>query len=199
MKKGRIIIISGPSGVGKGTVLREVMKADPKLRFSVSATTRPIRPGEVDGVHYFFISKEQFETLIANNGLLEHAFYAENYYGTPVKPVDEALEQGCSVILEIEVQGALQVMQRRPDAISIFIAPPSFEELGRRLNGRGDTAPEIAARRLQIAVSECALAEKYQYIVINNTVAQAAEEIRSILTAEACRSEYRKIHLKEEE
>lgn len=198
MKKGRIIIISGPSGVGKGTVLREVMKADPKLRFSVSATTRPIRPGEVDGVHYFFIDKQQFETLIANDGLLEHACYAENYYGTPAKPVNEALEQGYSVILEIEVQGALQVMQRRPDAISIFIAPPSFEELGRRLNGRGDTAPEIAARRLQIAVSECALAEKYQYTVINNTVAEAAEEIRAILTAEACRSKYRKIHLKEE-
>ena len=198
MKKGRIIIVSGPSGVGKGTVLREVMKDDPNLKFSVSATTRTIRPGEIDGVHYYFMDKEGFENLLASDGFLEYASYAGNYYGTPVKPVDEALEQGKSVILEIEVQGALQVMQRRPDAISIFIAPPSFEELGRRLSGRGDTAPEIAAKRMQIAITECASADKYQYTVINNTVAEAAAEIRSILTAEACRSEYRKIHLKEE-
>lgn len=198
MKKGRIIIVSGPSGVGKGTVLREVMKDDPNLKFSVSATTRTIRPGEIDGVHYYFMDKEGFENLLASDGFLEHASYAGNYYGTPVKPVDEALEQGKSVILEIEVQGALQVMQRRPDAISIFIAPPSFEELGRRLSGRGDTAPEIAAKRMQIAITECASADKYQYTVINNAVAEAAAEIRSILTAEACRSEYRKIHLKEE-
>ena len=198
MKKGRIIIVSGPSGVGKGTVLREVMKDDPNLKFSVSATTRTIRPGEIDGVHYYFMDKEGFENLLASDGFLEHASYAGTYYGTPVKPVDEALEQGKSVILEIEVQGALQVMQRRPDAISIFIAPPSFEELGRRLSGRGDTAPEIAAKRMQIAITECASADKYQYTVINNTVAEAAAEIRSILTAEACRSEYCKIHLKEE-
>lgn len=198
MKKGRIIIISGPSGVGKGTVLHEVMKDDPTLRFSVSATTRPIRPGEIDGVHYFFTDKERFEKLLQEDGFLEHASYAGNYYGTPVKAVDEALEQGYSVILEIEVQGAMQVMQRRPDAISIFIAPPSFDELGRRLSGRGDTAPEIAAERLQIAVSECSAAHNYQYTVINDSVAEAAREIRAILTAEACRSEYCKIHLKED-
>lgn len=198
MKKGRIIIVSGPSGVGKGTVLREVMKDNPSLRFSVSATTRTIRPGEIDGVHYYFMNKEQFESLIAQDGFLEHASYNKNYYGTPSKPVEEALERGFSVILEIEVQGALQVMQRRPDAISIFIAPPSFDELSRRLIGRGDTAPEIAAQRLKIALSECASAGKYQYTVINDTVTEAAEEIRAILTAEACRSEYRNIHLKEE-
>lgn len=198
MREGRIIIVSGPSGVGKGTVLRQVMAENPKLQFSVSATTRSIRPNEVDGVHYYFMDKPQFEALLAEDGLLEHATYDKNYYGTPVKPVDEALSRGISVILEIDVQGALQVMERRPDAISIFIAPPSFEELHRRLMGRGDTAPENMERRLKAALEECAAAQKYQYIVINDTVAQAVEEVESILTAEACRSNYRTINCKEE-
>ena len=162
MKKGRIIIVSGPSGVGKGTVLREVMKNRPDLQYSVSATTRPIRPSETDGVNYYFISKEQFEAMIAENRLLEYASYAGNYYGTPEKPVEEALERGISVVLEIETQGALQVMKRRADAITVFIAPPSFEELRSRLLGRGDTAPEIAERRLLIARKECELASEYQ-------------------------------------
>ncbi len=190
MKQGRIIIVSGPSGVGKGTVLREVMKDDPSLRFSVSATTRPMRPGEIDGVHYFFMDKPRFEAMLAGNEMLEHAEYAGNYYGTPEKAVDDALAQGISVILEIEVQGALQVMRRRPDAISIFIAPPSFEELTRRLNGRGDTSPDVAAERLRIAVEECKNAPQYKYTIINDTVSEAAAKIRAILTAEACRSEY---------
>lgn len=190
MKQGRIIIVSGPSGVGKGTVLREVMKDDPSLRFSVSATTRPMRPGEIDGVHYFFMDKPRFEAMLAGNEMLEHAEYAGNYYGTPEKAVDDALAQGISVILEIEVQGALQVMRRRPDAISIFIAPPSFEELTRRLNGRGDTSPDVAAERLRIAVEECKNAPQYKYTIINDIVSEAAAKIRAILTAEACRSEY---------
>ena len=199
MKQGRIIIVSGPSGVGKGTVLKEVMRDDPSLRFSVSATTRAIRPGEVDGVHYFFIDKPRFEAMLANNEMLEHAEYAGNYYGTPEKAVNDALAQGISVVLEIEVQGALQVMERRPDAISIFIAPPSFEELARRLNGRGDTPPDVAAKRLRIAEEECRNAPHYRYIIINDTVSAAAARIRAILTAEACRSEYTTIQLKEEE
>lgn len=198
MKKGRILIVSGPSGVGKGTVLKQVMAANPKLRFSVSGTTRPIRPGEIDGVHYYFMNKAQFEALLAEDGFLEYAVYAGNYYGTPLKPVEEALEQGISVILEIEVQGALQVMARRPDAISIFIAPPSAEELRHRLTGRGDTAPEIAEQRLKIAVEECAAAEKYQYIVVNDSVEQAVSQVQAILTAESCRSAYRTISNQEE-
>ncbi|MBQ3356554.1 MAG: guanylate kinase [Oscillospiraceae bacterium] len=199
MKQGRIIIVSGPSGVGKGTVLKEVMQDDPTLRFSVSATTRTIRPGEIDGVHYFFIDKPRFEAMLANNEMLEHAQYAGNYYGTPEKAVDDALAQGISVVLEIEVQGALQVMERRPDAISIFIAPPSFEELERRLTCRGDTPPEVAAERLRIAVQECKNAPHYQYTIVNDTVSAAAAKIRAILTAEACRSEYTTIQLKEDE
>lgn len=198
MKKGRIIILSGPSGVGKGTVLREVMKNRPELQYSVSATTRPIRPSETDGVNYYFISKDQFEDMIAKNQLLEYASYAGNYYGTPEKPVDDALEKGISVVLEIETQGALKVMKRRADAITVFIAPPSFEELRQRLLGRGDTAPEIAERRLQIARKECAVASEYQYIVINDTVEQAAQRVEAILTAEDCRSRYQNILLKEE-
>lgn len=199
MNKGRIIIVSGPSGVGKGTVLRQVMEKNPKLKFSVSATTRTMRPGEVDGVHYYFMEKAQFEALMAEGGLLEHAFYAGNYYGTPAVPVEAALEQGISVILEIELQGARQVMERRPDAISIFIAPPSFAELRRRLDGRGDTTGAVAQRRLEIAREECAAAGEYQYIVVNNSVDQAAQELEAILTAEACRSKYRTFVCKEEE
>lgn len=198
MKQGKIIILSGPSGVGKGTVLKEVMRGDPSLRFSVSATTRPTRPGEVDGVNYFFMDKPRFEKMIADGELLEYASYAGNYYGTPEKAVDDALAQGINVVLEIEVQGALQVIERRRDAISIFVAPPSFSELRYRLLNRGDTAPEIAERRLHIAEQECRTAEKYQYIVVNDTVEHAAAEIRAILTAEECRSENRFQTLKEE-
>ena len=196
MKKGRIIILSGPSGVGKGTVLREVMSRNPELRFSISATTRPIRPSETDGVNYYFITKERFEEMIANDELLEHVSYAGNYYGTPEKPINEAIDKGISVILEIEVQGALQVMRRRPDALSVFIAPPSYEELERRLTGRGDTAPEIAAERLKIALWECEQAKQYQYIIVNDTVEQAAKQMEAILTAES--SEYQTISSEEE-
>ena len=152
MKQGRIIVISGPSGVGKGTILKEVMRRDASLRFSVSATTRQIRPGEVDGESYFFVDKARFEQMIENGELLEHAFYAGNYYRTPEKAVNDALAQGCNVVLEIDVQGALQIFKRRPDAISVFIAPPSLGELRRRLSGRGDTAPEVADLRLHIAL-----------------------------------------------
>lgn len=198
MKEGRIIIVSGPSGVGKGTVLHRVMQSNPSLRYSVSATTRAIRPGEIDGVHYHFVDKPRFEEMIRDGALLEHAVYAGNYYGTPEKEVDAALASGISVVLEIEVQGALQVMQRRPDAITIFIAPPSFEELGRRLVGRGDTDAATAARRLRIAFQECELAKKYQYTVINDDIDRAVAEFQAILTAESCRSQYKTIRLKEE-
>ena len=198
MSQGRIIIISGPSGVGKGTVLRQVMAHNPLLQFSVSATTRPIRPGEIDGVHYHFVDKSRFEEMLANNELLEHAVYADNYYGTPEKAVDEALSKGISVVLEIDVQGALQVMERRPDAISIFIAPPSLTELRRRLKGRGDTAEQIMQERLRVAPHECEIAQKYQYTVINKDLQQAVAEVEAILTAEACRSQYRKLQCKEE-
>ena len=198
MKQGRILIISGPSGVGKGTIVREVMKNDPSLQFSVSATTRAMRAGEVEGESYYFVDKERFEEMIAAGELLEHACYAGNYYGTPRKPVEQALANGISVVLEIDVQGGLQVLRRRPDAISVFIAPPSFAELKRRLAGRGDTPPEVAARRLQVAAQECAVAHQYGYTIINDDLRRAVGTLEAILTAEACRSTYCNIELKEE-
>lgn len=195
MKQGKILIVSGPSGVGKGTVLKELMKNHPNMRFSVSATTRAIRPGEIDGVHYRFMEKEAFESLIERDALLEYAAYADNYYGTPAEPVEEGIARGDIVILEIEVQGALQVMSRRKDAISIFIAPPDFETLRNRLYNRGDTAPEVAEKRLKIAVEECSHACDYKYTVVNDTVEQAVKEVEAILLAESCRSEFRPVQL----
>ena len=193
MKKGRVIIVSGPSGVGKGTVLRTLMKKHPELQYSISATTRAIRPGEQDGVHYFFVDKPRFEEMIAQGELLEYASYADNYYGTPLAPILAAVEQGISVILEIEVQGALQVMEKLPEAISVFIGPPSYEELRGRLLGRGDTALEIAEKRLKIATWECEIAKQYQYTIINHTVEQAAADLEAVLLAERCRSAYNPI------
>ncbi len=195
MKQGKILIVSGPSGVGKGTVLKELMKRHPNMRFSVSATTRTIRPGEVDGVHYHFMTKADFEALIARDALLEYASYADNYYGTPLDPVMEGVDRGEIVILEIEVQGALKVMSRLKDAVSVFIAPPSYDELRNRLFNRGDTAPEIAEKRLKIALEECSHAHAYKYTVTNDTVEEAVKEIEAILLAESCRSEFNPINL----
>ena len=154
MKKGRLIVISGPSGVGKGTVVQGLIARDPNVKLSVSATTRGIRPSETNGVQYYFVSRERFEQMIDESAFLEYAVYANNYYGTPEAPVDRMLEEGFDVVLEIEVQGGLQIMEKRPDAISIFIAAPSFEALEARLRGRGDTADDLVLRRLRIAREE---------------------------------------------
>ena len=175
------------------------MQQHESLHYSVSATSRPMRPEDREGVSYYFVSRERFEEMIAAGELLEHACNAGNYYGTPLRPVEEALARGESVVLEIDVQGALQVMQRRPDAISVFIAPPSYAELKRRLAGRGDTPPDIAARRLHIALEECRQAKHYQYTIINDSVGHAVQELEAVLTAEACRTSYRPLNLKEED
>ena len=197
MKKGRLIVISGPSGVGKGTVVRALMERDPKIRVSVSATTREIRPGEIHGVHYYFISRPEFEQMIAENKFLEHAKYVSNYYGTPEEPVNRMLEEGYDVILEIEVQGGQQVIARRPDAISIFIAAPSFETLAARLRGRGDTAEELVLQRLETARREYRVAPNYQYIVVNDRLEDAVDDVASILRAEALRANQQTEVLKE--
>ena len=184
--KGTLFVITGPSGAGKGTVLKQVMQSLDQLYFSVSATTRAPREGEVDGVHYHFLTKERFEELIANDRFLEYARYAENYYGTPLDPVEEHLEQGHDVILEIELQGALQVKKRLPKAVLVFIAPPSFEELESRLRGRGTEAEEVILKRLDIARQECANMDEFRYIVVNDEVESAADRLRAILLSHRC-------------
>ena len=186
LTRGKTFIISGPSGVGKGTVLKELFKKR-DMYCSVSATTRAPRNNEVDGVHYHFMDVEEFRTMIAEDALLEHAEYAGNYYGTPKRYVDEAMERGQDVILEIELQGARQVCAKRPETVRIFIAPPSWEELERRLVSRGTDSPEKIKQRLQQARVELDSAGEYDYLIINDTVEKAAAELDAILCAEHCR------------
>ena len=185
---GKLIVISGTSGVGKSTVLKRVMEQTPNLHFSVSATTRPMRPGEVDGLNYFFVSREAFQQMISDGALLEYAEYVGNYYGTPEAPLDEALAEGRDILLDIEVQGALNVKRRRPDAVLIFMLAPSFQDIEKRLTGRGDTAPDLVRGRLERARWEYSPAANYDYLVINDDVDKAAKEIISILTAEKCKT-----------
>ena len=185
--KGKTFIIAGPSGVGKGTIIQALFAQQKNLYFSVSATTRAPRPGEVDGVHYHFLTREQFLRWIEEDAFLEHAEYIGNFYGTPKRYVDEAMDRGEDVILDIEVQGAEQVYQKRPDTIRIFIAPPSWQELERRLTSRGTETPEKVRGRLARARDEFSYAEGYNYVVINNTVEEAVREIQAIICAEHCR------------
>lgn len=196
--RGKLFVLSGPSGCGKSTVISGVMKQYKNLRFSVSATTRPIRPGETDGKDYYFVSKEEFLQMIEDKALLEHAQYVDNYYGTPAAPIEKMMDEGYDVLLDIEPQGALQVRSCRPDAVLLFLAPPSLKTLEQRLRGRGDTAPELVEKRLNQATWEFTQAEKYDYIVINDDLDTAVGEVLSVLTAEKCRTKERIDLLKEE-
>ena len=188
MRKGKTFIISGPSGVGKSTVLRQLFEGRDDLYFSISATTRAPREGEEDGVHYHFITIPRFQELIEAEALLEYAEYVGNFYGTPKKFVDRAMNEGKDVILDIEVQGALQVKSKRPDTVRIFIAPPSWEELERRLTGRGTDSPEKVQKRLLRAKAELQSADAYDYFVINDAVDNAVAEINAIMLAEHCKT-----------
>ena len=190
-RKGKAFIISGPSGVGKSTVLKALFEGRDDLYFSVSATTRAPRPGEVNGQHYHFISPEQFMQWINEDAFLEYAQYVGNFYGTPMRYVDEAMEAGKDVILDIEVQGAMQVIAKRPDTIRIFIAPPDWNELERRLTMRGTDTPEKIQQRLLRAKVEMKTAMDYDYFVINSTVENAVTELRAIILAEHCRIDQR--------
>ncbi len=187
MSKGKLFVISGASGVGKSTVLAKVMEGREDLKFSVSATTRPPRPGEEEGVSYYFVTKERFEQMIRQNAFLEYDAHMANFYGTPEKQVDEKLEQG-SVILDIDPNGAFQVRQKRKDAVLIFITPPSMQALEQRLLGRGDTSKEQMQMRLERAHWEMEQSKQYDYIVVNQQVDACAEEITNII-AKHCAEE----------
>lgn len=180
MSKGKLIVISGASGVGKGTVLGIMMKKRKDLSFSVSATTRPPRPGEIDGVHYYFISREKFEEMIAQGAFLEYDAHAANYYGTPRAQAEEKQKRG-PVLLDIEPAGAKQVRERMPDAELIFIMPPSMEELERRLRGRGDTPEEQIKLRMERAVWEMEQKQWYDHVVVNDDPERCADEILKII------------------
>ncbi len=186
-KKGKTFIISGPSGVGKSTVLRTLFEGRDDLYFSVSATTRAPRPTETPDVDYRFIEAETFRQWIEEGEFLEYAEYVGSFYGTPKKYVDEAMAEGKDTILDIEVQGAAQVHELRPEVVRIFVAPPSWEELERRLKARGTDSPEKIQERLLRAKVELESADSYDYFVINDTVENAVKELRAIMLAEHCR------------
>ncbi|MCI8908466.1 MAG: guanylate kinase [Angelakisella sp.] len=183
---GVLVVFSGPSGSGKGTVLAQYFAAHPEAAFSVSATTRAPRPGEVDGVNYHFVSRERFEEMISQGEVLEYTQYGGNYYGSPAGPIREALEQGRDVVLEIEVEGAMQVRERFPEALLVFVLPPSFQELERRLTSRGTETPEQIGGRLAAARRELALAPRYDYLLVNGQVEQAARQLGEIIAAAKC-------------
>lgn len=184
MSKGLLVVISAPSGGGKGTILKELFARDDNLRLSVSATTRSPRPGEKHGEQYFFISREEFEALIEEGKMLEHAEYIGNYYGTPREPVEAWTSEGRDVVLEIEVQGGAQIKKLMPECVSIFILPPSLEVLEKRLRGRGTEDDATVRKRLITARKEIPCAKDYDYVVFNDRLEDAVEEIQAILRAE---------------
>ena len=198
-RRGKLIVVSGPSGAGKSTVIAKVMERRNDLCFSVSATTRAPRPGEVDGVNYFFVSGTEFDRMIGDDELLEHAEYNRDNYGTPRAYVEEKRRAGMHVLLDIEVQGARQVRERVPEAIKIFIIPPSLQVLEQRLRGRGTETEEQIQRRLARARGEYREADFYDYVVINDNLETAANELNAIITAELCRYAERKNYLVPEE
>jgi guanylate kinase len=177
----RLIVVAGPSGVGKTSVLAELRRRYPDFYFSVSVTTRPPRPGEVDGSHYHFVDNDTFDKLIADNQLLEHAEYAGNRYGTPRGPVEQALDQGRPAILEIEVQGARQVRYVWPSAFMVMIQPPSWDVLVARLTGRGTERPETVERRLAAAKDELSASDEFDAVVVNADVQAAAEQLLTLI------------------
>ena len=196
--RGKLFVVSGPSGVGKNTLLNAVGARSVHARYSISATSRAMRPGEVDGKSYYFVTREQFEKLIADDALLEYAEYVNNYYGTSLKAIRDQLDAGHDVLLDIEVQGAAKVRERCPDALFIFIIPPSFEELSRRLHGRNTDSEDVIAGRLEKAKIEFREIPTYDYLVINDKVSNAVEEIEAILVANECRVDNRRNILKGE-
>lgn len=192
MSKGGVFIISGPSGSGKDTVLTELFKQRPDLLFSISSVTRPMRSGEREGEKYNFISREKFLYMIDNDMLLEHNVFVNNYYGTPREPVERAISEGKDIIIEVDVNGAAQIRQKLPEAVSIFIMPPSFEELKRRLRGRGTESEELIEKRLNSALGEIKRAEEYDYIIVNDNITAAADDILSVILSSSFKTDRQK-------
>lgn len=189
MSKGQLIVLSGPSGVGKGTVCTAIRSCNSEIVYSVSATTRLPRDGEQEGINYFYKSQSQFRDMMNNDELLEWAEYVGNYYGTPRSFVNETINKGKDIILEIEVQGALQVKERFPQGVFIFLLPPSLEELKSRITNRGTESEETIKDRMNVAVEELKLLEQYDYAVVNDTISSACSKIQAIITAEHCKRE----------
>lgn len=183
--KGLLIIIASPSGGGKGSVIKHLLSDS--IKFSVSATTRRPRPGEIDGVHYFFVSREQFEEMIATGEMLEYAEYMGNYYGTPKSPVKKWTDAGLDVLLDIEIKGAAQVKEKVPECVSVFILPPSMRILEKRLTERATEPPDIIKGRIEIAKVELEEARKFDYIVVNDKLEDAVEDVKAIIKAEKLR------------
>ncbi len=182
--RGSLIVLSGFAGVGKGTVLKSLFETQEGYAYSVSATTRQPRPGEVDGVHYFFVSKERFEEMIRDDELLEHASYVGNYYGTPRAYVEQKLDEGFDVILEIEVQGALKIKERVPEAVLIYMLPPSADILYERLKGRGTETDEVIGRRMKKAAQEAESVEQYDYMVVNDDADECAARLHALIRSQ---------------
>lgn len=185
--KGFLIVLSGPSGAGKNTLIDHVLPRIPNLKYSVSATTRPPRPGEVHGVDYFFVSDQEFDRMIANHEFLEWAEFVGNRYGTPKAFVENEIQQGHTVIMDVDIQGALQIRRRMPDAVLVFLLPPTLDELRRRLNKRGKDALEAIVKRLEHSAKELEYIVDYDYYIINDDLDKAAERLAVIINAERCR------------
>lgn len=196
--KGKLFAVSGPSGVGKNTVLNRVIQQRERVQYSVSATSRAMRPGEVEGKNYYFVSRAEFERMIAAGELLEHAEYVGNYYGTPLAPIRAALEQGIDVVMDVDVVGAQNIKKRLPEAVLVFLTAQSLAEVRRRLEKRGDVSPEAMQKRLERAKWEYKQAYQYDYLVVNDRVEHAVEELLAIMTAEKCKMMDR-IHIMKEE
>lgn len=186
---GILLVLSGPSGAGKGTICRKLLESSPELKLSISATTRQARTGEVEGVNYLFVSREEFTRMVEKAELLEWAEVYGNYYGTPSQYVREQLNSGQDVVLEIDIQGAMQVKKQFPQGIFIYIMPPSLEELADRIKKRGTDSMEVILKRLSCANEELSCAHNYNYIVVNDEVEEAVQKVQSIIVSEKCKAE----------